>query len=125
GLFVAHHAPPFRLTRNRVADALVDPTKFNWWDQIGDEPTVEGSFADVVVSSVLDAMVQTAEFGHTVEPEPGEVLYEFTNFEQVALGTRDNGWILCFERGIDGMPQLVGLMRRGVVNRASLALQPV
>jgi uncharacterized delta-60 repeat protein/CSLREA domain-containing protein len=113
GLFVAHHAPPFRLTRKRVEGAMVDPTPFRWWDAKGTQPDVMGSFGEVVVAPLLEAMVETAGMELSTVPVPGEVLYEFTNFETVALGLPETGWILCFERGLDGLPLLVGVMKRG------------
>ena len=122
GLYVAHHAPPFRLTRKRATAAVVDPTPFRWWAPTDDRPTLRGPFGEVVVSSLLDAMVRSAYFELPHDPEPGEVLYEFTNFEQVALGTREDGWVMFFERGIDGVPLLVGLMKRGALNPAALDL---
>ncbi len=125
GLFVAHHAPPFRLTRKRVESAMLDPTPFRWWEANGTRPDVMGSFGHVVVAPLLEAMVETAAMELSTIPVPGEVLYEFTNFEAVALGNPETGWILCFERGLDGVPLLVGLMKRGAINPASLVLEPV
>ncbi|MGF1667578.1 MAG: hypothetical protein ACFCVC_15070, partial [Acidimicrobiia bacterium] len=125
GLFVAHHAPPFRLTRKRVEGAMLDPTPFRWWEAKGTQPDVMGTFGEVVVSPLLEAMVETAAMGLSTVPVPGEVLYEFTNFETVALGIPESGWILCFERGLDGVPLLVGLMKRGAINPASMVLESV
>ena len=38
------------------------------------------------------------------------------------LGTHEDGWVLLLNVGIDGIPLLVGLMKRGRLNPAALEL---
>jgi hypothetical protein len=125
GLYVAHHAPPFRLSRRRVPEALTDPTPFKWWRPAGDRPERVGPFSEVVLGSVMESLVWTATTATPPVPEPGEVVVEFANFEHVAIGNGVDGWIVCFERDLAGAPVLVGLMRRGVTNPASIVLERV
>ncbi len=116
GLHVAHHARPFMIPRRAVSEAVKDPSEYAWWSPHSLEPNTFGTFSQMVIQSVLTALRNTAPDAGEPHPLDGEVMAQFVNFETIALGTVEDGWVLAFDRLPDGGARLVALLRRGVVN---------